>query len=55
MYTSDYIISAVNFIKPFWVYQVVFILLFTLSIRLMYLPFAFNQKDEFEENEIKND
>lgn len=53
MYTSDYIISAINFIKPFWLYLVLFIFLFTSSIVLMYLPFAFNQKDEFEEYEIE--
>lgn len=53
MYTSDYIISAINFIKPFWLYLVLFIFLFTSSIVLMYLPFAFNQKEEFEEYEIE--
>ena len=52
MYVSNYILSALNFIKPFIVYQILFISLFLASICLMYLPFAFNQKTELEEKEI---
>lgn len=52
MYVSNYILAALSFIKPLIVYQVLFITLFLMSIVLMYLPFAFNQKDELEEKEI---
>lgn len=53
MFMNDYVIKSVSFIKPFWLYRVLLITLFSLSILLMYLPFAFNQKEDFEIDELK--
>lgn len=52
MFVNNYIIPAVNFIKPFGLYVIVLLTLFELSIFLMYLPFAKNQKEDFEEKII---
>lgn len=52
MFIHDYIISAINFIKPFWLYRVIFISLFMLSIVLMYMPFMYSQKEPLEMLEI---
>ncbi|MDU4652263.1 TIGR02206 family membrane protein [Sneathia sanguinegens] len=53
MYVSDYIISAVNFIKPLSLYFVLFTILFMLSMIMTYLPFMYVDNDEPNEYSIK--
>lgn len=52
MFVNDYIISAVSFIKPFWLYVIMLISLFIISMILTYLPFLHIDNDEIEEKSI---
>ncbi|WP_068267655.1 TMEM164-related integral membrane acyltransferase [Caviibacter abscessus] len=52
MFVNDYIISAVSFIRPFWIYVIILISLFVLSMILTYLPFLHIDNEEIEEKSI---
>lgn len=52
MYVSNYIISAVNFIKPLKLYTILFTILFMLSMTITYLPFVYVDNSEIEEENI---
>lgn len=52
MYVSDYIISAVNFIKPLKLYTILFTILFMISMTITYLPFIYVDNSDIEEENI---
>lgn len=52
MFVSDYILPALNFIKPINLYAVILVSLYILSMILTYLPFMHVDNDEVEEKII---
>lgn len=53
LFVDNYIIPAINFIKPFGLYVFLFITLYMLSMIVIYLPFINNQNEEIEEEIIE--
>lgn len=53
MFVDDYIISAVSFIKPFLLYQILLVGLFMLSMIITYTPFYHLDNEQIEEDDIK--
>lgn len=45
MFVNNYVISAVKFIKPFYIYQITLIMAIILSMIIMYLPFVNANKE----------
>lgn len=52
MFLNDYVISAVNFIKPLNLYAVLYTLLFMISMIVTYLPFIYVDNTEIKEENI---
>lgn len=52
MFVSDYVLSALNFIKPIELYTILYTILFMISMIITYLPFIYVDNSEIKEEDI---